>query len=100
MLSVSGVLLFVYVTTHLLNHALGLVSLQAQEAGRGVFLAAWRNPVGTALLYGALLIHLALALWSLHQRRTLRMRRWEATQLILGLLIQPDDLTILVVLGK
>ena len=85
----SGVILFVYVSMHLVNHALGLVSLSAMENGRVWFLAVWRNPAGTAVLYGALSTHILLALWSLYARRSLRMHRWEASQLVLGLLIPP-----------
>ena len=83
----SGLVLFAYVGTHLANHALGLVSLDAMEGGRIWFLALWRNPVGTLALYGALLVHLVLALWSLYRRRQLRMPRWEAAQIALGLTI-------------
>lgn len=83
----TGLILFSYVLTHLLNHALGLVSVQAMEAGSGVFRQVWRNPLGTVLLYGALLIHFSLALYSVYRRRSLRMPAWEATQLGLGLLI-------------
>jgi adenylate cyclase len=45
----------------------------------------WRNPVGTALLYGSLLLHFVLALRALFERRTLRMPMKEAAQLALGL---------------
>src|SRR5262245_28988942 len=83
----SGCVLFAYVTTHLLNHALGLVSLDAMEAGRGWFLGIWRNPFGTAALYGAFLVHIAMALWSIYRRHTWRMPAWEAAQLALGLAI-------------
>jgi adenylate cyclase len=83
----SGVVLFVFVTTHLINHALGLVSLSAMEAGRWAFLALWRNPAGIALLLGAVLVHIALAAWSIYLRRTLRMPVWEALQTTLGLTI-------------
>jgi len=81
--------LVAYLTTHLGNHALGLVSLDAMEAGREWFLLLWRNPVGTVVLYGALAVHFGLALRSLYRRRHLRMPAWEATQLGLGLLIPP-----------
>ena len=57
---VSGLVLFGYVATHLVNHALGLISLEAMEVGRVWFLAVWRNPVGTIALYGALIVHVAL----------------------------------------
>ena len=83
----SGHVLFTFVTTHLLNHALGLISLAAMEAGRWAFLALWRNPVGTALLLGAVLVHVALAAWSIYLRRTLRMPVWEALQTALGVTI-------------
>jgi len=83
----SGCVLFVYVTLHLANHALGLVSLDAMDAGRVWFVALWRNPLGTAVLYTAFVIHPLNALWSIYRRRTLRMPAWEATQLLLGLTI-------------
>ncbi|MCH9019483.1 MAG: adenylate/guanylate cyclase domain-containing protein [Proteobacteria bacterium] len=85
----SGLVLFTYVTTHLANHSLGLISLDAMEGGRQWFLALWRNPAGTLALYGALTLHLSLVLWSLYQRRELRMPRWEAGQILLGLAITP-----------
>jgi adenylate cyclase len=81
--------LFAYILTHLVNHALGIVSLDALEAGRAVFLAVWRNPVGTVLLYGSFLIHGSLAFRSLYRKRSLRMPGWEAAQLMLGLAIPP-----------
>jgi adenylate cyclase len=81
----SGVVLFAYVATHLLNHTAGLVSLDAAEAGRAWFLGFWRSlPVGL-LLYAAFTVHIALALEALYQRRTFRMPALEALRLILGL---------------
>ncbi len=93
----SGLVLFAYVLTHLLNHALGLVSIEALEAGRLWFLGFWRSAPATLLLYGALLGHLGLAFWALYQRRRLAMPAWEAAQLVSGLAIPP--LLILHVLG-
>jgi adenylate cyclase len=86
---VTGLVLLTYLTTHLLNHALGLVSLAAMDAGREAFLLLWRNPLGTLLLYASLVTHVCLAFWSLYRRRTLMMPRWEAAQLSLGLLVPP-----------
>ena len=85
----SGLVLMTYLTTHLANHALGLMSLSAMETGRDWFLIIWRNPLSSVALYGSLLIHLALALWALYQRRSLRMSIPEALQLLSGLLIPP-----------
>src|SRR5438445_517246 len=85
----SGLVLFAYVTMHLANHSLGLVSLDAMEAGRVYFLALWRNPLISLLLYGSLITHVVLAFWALYERRTLRMPLWEAAQLALGLATPP-----------
>ena len=84
---VTGLILLTYLSTHLLNHALGLISLDAMEWGRQWFLLLWRNPIGTAALYGALLTHLSLAIWALYQRRHLRMALAEMLQLLFGLTI-------------
>ncbi|MBJ6127692.1 adenylate/guanylate cyclase domain-containing protein [Microvirga splendida] len=81
----SGLVLAAFLLTHFSNHALGLVSVEAMEAGRAWFNRLWRNPVGTTLLYGSLLLHFGLALQALYRRRTLRMPVREAAQLILGL---------------
>jgi adenylate cyclase len=81
---ISGVVLLVYVALHLANHSLGLISLQALESGRDAFLAIWRNPLGTVILYGALLIHVGLALWALFERQSLRMRLVDWVQVVLG----------------
>lgn len=80
----TGLVLFAYVTTHLINHALGLISLEMLEAGREYFLLVWRNPVGSVLLIGSLLVHMMLALDAVYRRRRLKMSIGEALQLILG----------------
>ncbi|MFT5180799.1 MAG: adenylate cyclase [Alphaproteobacteria bacterium] len=80
----TGLILFAYVITHLMNHSLGLISLDAMEAGRDYFLLIWRNPVGSVLLLGSLLLHMMLALDAVYRRRRLRMSVGEALQLILG----------------
>ena len=85
----SGLVLFAYVTTHLANHALGLISLEAMEEGRFWFLGVWRSPAGSLLLYTSLVTHVTLAFWALYRRHTLRMPLWEAAQLALGLAIPP-----------
>src|SRR5262245_34942647 len=84
-----GLILFTYLSTHFLNHALGLISIDAMAEGRVWFVTLWRHPVATAALYGALVTHFALGLLSLYRRRHLRMPAWEGWQLILGLTIPP-----------
>ena len=83
----SGLILFTFVTGHLLNHILGLVSLGLMERATAVFVDPWRTLPGTVLLIGAVVVHAGVALWALLSRRTLRLRGWEATQLVLGLSI-------------
>lgn len=85
---VSGLVMLSYVAMHLLNHALGLVSLDAMgwTLDRLIF-PLWSLPPMQLLLYGAFVIHYALALWALWQRRTLHLRMAEYSQLALGFLI-------------
>ena len=83
----AAYVLLLYLTLHFVNHALGLISLEAMAAGRWWFLALWRSGPGTVALYGAITVHGVLALWLLYDRRTLRMPLWEATQYTLGLLL-------------
>jgi adenylate cyclase len=83
----SGLVLMTFVASHLVNHALGIHSLDAMEQGRVLFVAVWRSWPGSLALYGALLTHVALVVHKLYRRRSLRMPTWEALQIILGLLI-------------
>ena len=85
----SGYVLLLYVATHLLNHALGLISMRVVEAGRIWFVFLWQGLPGQVVLYGALLLHFSLALWALFRRRAFRLSPWEWTQLVLGGLIVP-----------
>ena len=82
---VSGLILFAYVFTHLLNHALCNASIAAAD---NVLLAQkwiWQGAIGSIALYGALLIHMALGLLALYTRRHFRWSVAEALQLALGL---------------
>lgn len=83
----SGLVLFTYVTTHFMNHALGNISLEALEAGREVFIAVWRTWPATILLYGAIIVHVLMALLAVWRRRTLRMSLVEGFQVLLALCI-------------
>jgi adenylate cyclase len=83
----SGLVLFTFATTHFLNHAVGLVDLEAMHE-----VQAWRQVVtrsvpGTIVLLLALLTHISLALFKLARRTTLRLAPWELIQIGLGLLI-------------
>jgi adenylate cyclase len=85
---ISGLVLLAYVAMHLLNHALGLVSIGAMEwVLARIVVPIWSLPPMRIALYGAFAAHYSLALWSLWQRQTLRLRGSELLQLILGFLI-------------
>jgi adenylate cyclase len=83
----SGLVLFAYVSSHLINHSLGLISLAAMEATLRLFQAFWTGILGTILLGGAFATHFGLALWALWQRRTLHMPIAEAVRSALGFAI-------------
>jgi adenylate cyclase len=83
----SGLVLFAFAATHFLNHAVGLVSLEAMHE-----VQAWRQVVtrslpGTFVLVVALMMHVGLGLFKLAGRSTLRLPLWELTQIALGLFI-------------
>jgi adenylate cyclase len=86
---ITGLVIAVFVITHLGNHSMGLLSVDAMESYRRINTAIWQNAVGTIALYGSFLIHILLALYALYRRTTLRMPWWETTQLTLGLLVPP-----------
>ncbi len=86
---VSGLILFWFVLAHLLNLTLGLISFDALEAGRAIFVAFWRSLPMTVLLYGALLVHLALAFYAIFVRERLTMPPMEAARYLLGIAIVP-----------
>ncbi len=81
----SGLVLFTYVATHLIDHALCNASWRTADAMLLVQKWVWQGVVGTTLLYGALLIHMWLGLQALYRRRYFRWTRTEMLQLGLGL---------------
>jgi adenylate cyclase len=83
----SGLIMLLFVFSHLSNHALALVSLETAEYGRKWFSLIWLNPVSSLIFYGAVLTHIILVLRSIYVRRSLKMPTREALQIIIGLLI-------------
>ncbi|WP_425081099.1 adenylate/guanylate cyclase domain-containing protein [Ruegeria arenilitoris] len=84
---ISGLTLFAFAFFHFINIGLGLFHtdyLHGMQDGRH---AVTRHSLGSVILYLALFVHLGLALYSISQRRTLRMPFSTALQVILGLLI-------------
>lgn len=83
----SGLVMLAYVTMHLVNHAAGLVSLEAMDEVLWYVSRIWGNPVGQTLLYGGFVVHYSLSLWGLWERRSLRLRFSELSQIALGFAI-------------
>ncbi|MBB6221041.1 adenylate/guanylate cyclase domain-containing protein [Rhizobium leguminosarum] len=83
----SGLVIFIFVLMHLSNHAIGLISVSAADKAARLFMAIWRNPVGTTIFYSSVLIHIALVLRAIYMRRSLVMPKGEMAQIVLGLLI-------------
>ena len=80
----TGLVMFAYLTQHLLNHALGVISLPLAEGALKLAIVFWRNPVATTALYGAAAIHFALALWTLYSRREWHLPLVEVVRLGAG----------------
>lgn len=83
----SGLVLFVFCLSHFLNHAMGIVSVNAMEKASEWHYLVWRSVPGEILLLAAIVTHVALALYRTSRRRTLKIPPWEFTQLVLGLYI-------------
>ena len=83
----TGLILFAYATTHLVNHAFGIRSIDAMSAASHVLLAPWQTRLGLLALHSSFLTHGALGLFALYRRRHLRMPASETWQLALGLAI-------------
>jgi len=86
---ISGLMLFTYVGTHLLNHSIGNASLAWLERGLLMQKLVWQGWLGTTALYGALVTHFFLGLWALYERRSFFWTPSEVAQLVLGLCIPP-----------
>ena len=85
--NVTGPVLAVYIATHLFNHALGVISIDAQDGLLEVLAPVWQSVPGTVVLYGSLIVHALLGLYALWVRKTLRMPTWELAQLVFGLAV-------------
>jgi adenylate cyclase len=83
----TGLVLFVYATTHLASHSFGVISLSAMQTAGAVLIDPWRSYPGLIALYGSFLVHGGLGLCALYRRRHVRIPRAEFWQLVSGLLI-------------
>ena len=84
---ISALIMLAFVICHLTAHWFLLVSIDAAEPVLTVLMYPWRTGLGTGILIAAFAVHYTNALWSIYIRRSLRLNRWELTQLGLGLCI-------------
>jgi adenylate cyclase len=82
---VCGLILFAYLTSHFLNHALGNISLEALAWGLHYHLLFWQSLPVAIVFYTAVLVHGGLGIWALYERRQFRWKAIEPLQLVLGL---------------
>ena len=83
----SGVVLFAYLVSHFLNHALGNISMEALASGVYWHTLFWQSLPVTLVFYAACLVHTGLGIWSLYERRQFSWKAIEPLQLVLGLSI-------------
>src|SRR5712664_2062718 len=82
-----GLVLFAYLLSHFINHALGNISMDALATGVRYHTAFWKSlPIATAF-YAAAAAHAGLGIWALYQRRQFHWKAIEPIQLVLGLSI-------------
>ncbi len=86
---VTGLYLLAYVTSHLLNVSLGLVSLEMMERARPYMSGLWMGPFTSIFLMASLLVHYILGLWATYQRASLTATSQDLVQAFSGLVIIP-----------
>jgi adenylate cyclase len=84
---ICGLVLFTYLISHFLNHALGNISMDALAAGLTYHTYFWQFLPVTIVFYTAALVHAGLGIWALYERRQFRWKAIEPLQLVLGLSI-------------
>ena len=83
----SGVILFFYAFTHLLNHSVNILSIEAGDyVNETYFDLLWKNIVGTVLLYGSLIVHILLGFYAVGTRKSFKMTSKEWIQIIFPIL--------------
>src|SRR5581483_6817610 len=78
-----GVVLYAYLVSHFLNHALGNISMDALAVGVRYHTLFWQFPPVAIVFYAAVAIHGSLGIWALYQRRQFHWKAIEPLQLVL-----------------
>jgi adenylate cyclase len=82
-----GMVLFTYLVSHFLNHALGNISAEALATGVHYHKTFWQFPPVGIVFYAAALVHTGLGIRALYERRQFRRTAIEPLQLVFGLSI-------------
>ena len=83
----TGIFLFAYSNTHLLNHSVNIISIEAADFVReNYFHLIWKNPVFYFLLYASLIIHIILGFYSILTRKSFKIKIREWLQILFPVL--------------
>src|ERR1700759_3423378 len=77
-----GTVLFAYLLSHFVNHALGNISLDALATGLRYHTAFWKSLPTATFFYAAAVTHPGLGICPLYQRRQFRGKAIEPIQLV------------------
>ena len=83
----SGIIIFLYVTVHLINHSVGLISLDAMESMRHAVSAISKSFLVTVFLYGSIIIHTVLGFQYLLTKRSFKMPAKDWVQLVTSFML-------------
>ena len=79
-----GSVLFAYLVSHFLNHALGNISMEALDTGLYYHILFWQSLPVMVLFYGAALLHAGLGVFAFYERRQFRWGRSSRCSLCLA----------------
>ncbi len=83
----TGILLFFYSFTHLLNHSVNVISIEAADFVReNYFHLLWKNSIGYFLLYASLTIHIILGFYSILTKKSYKITGREWVQILFPVL--------------
>lgn len=86
---VSGLYLLAYVTSHLLNLSLGLISIQAMDFARPYLSGFWTSDFSGPFLGVMLLVHYLIGLWTIFRKPVLSGTTQDILQVLTGVFVIP-----------
>ena len=84
---VTGLILFVYVFMHLLNHSFNLISIQfADFVRKEYFSIIWQNLIGIFALYFSLIVHMFLGFYAIIIKKSFKLKKKDWVQIVFPVL--------------